>query len=40
MPQNMVTPSEEDASKVEALIEGLEDDDDVQAVHTNFSAPE
>lgn len=34
------TPPAEAAAKVEALLEKLEDHDDVQAVHTNYQAPE
>lgn len=40
IPQTMVTPSASDASKVEAIIDDLEDDDDVLAVHSNFAPPE
>ncbi|MDP4121121.1 MAG: YebC/PmpR family DNA-binding transcriptional regulator [Bacillota bacterium] len=36
VPQNYVTVSEEDISKVERLIEMLEDNDDVQDVYTNM----
>ena len=36
---NPVTPSPEDAPKVQALLDELEDNDDVQAVHTNFAPP-
>ena len=34
------TPPEEYVTKVEELLEKLEDHDDVQAVHTNYAAPE
>lgn len=36
IPSTYVTLSEEDADKVMALVDKLEDDDDVQAVYTNF----
>jgi YebC/PmpR family DNA-binding regulatory protein len=37
-PQSTVELSEDDTGKMEALMEGLEDHDDVQKVFTNFSA--
>lgn len=37
-PQNTVELSEADKEKMESLMEGLEDHDDVQKVFTNFSA--
>jgi len=41
VPQNYVSLEEGDARKVLALLEGLEDNDDVQKVHSNFDvAPE
>ena len=36
---NEVTPDAETAEKIEALISALEDNDDVQNVHTNFAPP-
>ena len=39
MPQNMVQPDADTASKVEALIEALEGLDDVQNVYSNLDAP-
>ena len=39
VPQNMVTPSAEDAAKIETLLAKLEDHDDVQNVFHNFEAP-
>jgi len=36
VPQNYVSLEEGDARKVLALLEGLEDNDDVQKVHSNF----
>ena len=41
VPQNYISLGENDARKVLALLEGLEDHDDVQKVHSNFDvAPE
>jgi transcriptional/translational regulatory protein YebC/TACO1 len=41
VPQNYVSLEEGDARKVLALLEGLDDNDDVQKVHSNFDvAPE
>jgi YebC/PmpR family DNA-binding regulatory protein len=39
LPQNWVTLSENDARKVLALMEGLEDHDDVNKVYSNFDIP-
>lgn len=39
VPQTEVCPSVEDAAKVEALLNEIEENDDVTAVHTNFSPP-
>lgn len=39
VPQNMVQPDPETARKVETLIQGLENLDDVQNVYTNLDAP-
>jgi YebC/PmpR family DNA-binding regulatory protein len=36
---NPVTPDAKDAPKVEAILDALEDNDDVQAVHTNYAPP-
>lgn len=40
MPQNTVTPSAEDLVKVEKLLDGLDDNDDVQDVYSNLELPE
>ena len=41
VPQNYISLGENDARKVLALLEDLEDHDDVQKVHSNFDvAPE
>lgn len=41
VPQNYISLGENDARKVLAMLEGLEDHDDVQKVHSNFDvAPE
>ena len=41
VPQNYISLGENDARKVLALLEGLEDHDDIQKVHSNFDvAPE
>ena len=39
VPQTEVTPDAAHVPKVEALLNALEDHDDVQAVHTNYSPP-
>jgi len=39
-PQNLVPVDEEKAAALLRLIDSLEDDDDVQAVYTNFDIPE
>lgn len=40
VPQNTVTPSAEDLVKVEKLLDGLDDNDDVQDVYSNLELPE
>ena len=40
LPQNIVNPEGDDAKKIFAMIEALEDNDDVQKVYTNAELPE